>query len=232
MRAGTSPAETFGPYLPPVIGISGAMGAGKSTLAKHLVEVHGYTRMSMAAPGKNMLRALGLTEEDVNGTPAQKMRANPMLGGRSARFAMQSLLTQWGRLMMSPDLWVNAMQVLIVQHQTKSATGKKKPPHAGVVIDDIRFPNEWDMVRRMGGVLWKVRRPDVEPTRTFMDRLFHAPRVGKLIRPLSLFLPFWRPIHESEYHWPDAPSDAEFWNTGDEAEMRTQASTLLLRTQP
>lgn len=219
----------FGPYLPPVIGIVGPMGAGKSTLAKHLVEVHGYTRMSMATPLKNMLRALGLSEEDVNGPQAHRERPSTLLGGKSPRFALQTLGTDWGRRMISPDLWVSAVQALIIQHQTRAATAKKKQPHAGVVIDDIRFPNEWEMVRRLGGSLWRIRRPQVERTRTWLDHFYHG-RWGGLTHPL-VWLRLFKPIHESEYHWPDAPSDAEFDNTGTEAEMRHQASLLLLNSR-
>jgi len=30
-----------------------------------------------------------------------------------------------------------------------------------VVIDDVRFPNEAEMIRRLGGELWLVDRPNV-----------------------------------------------------------------------
>ncbi|WP_346927659.1 hypothetical protein, partial [uncultured Arthrobacter sp.] len=41
-----------------VIGLSGFAGSGKSTVANYLVEEHGFTRLSFAAPLKKMLRTL------------------------------------------------------------------------------------------------------------------------------------------------------------------------------
>ena len=41
-----------------LIGLTGFAGSGKSTVAQYLVEQHGFTRLSFAAPLKKMLRTL------------------------------------------------------------------------------------------------------------------------------------------------------------------------------
>lgn len=202
-----------------VIGICGPMGGGKSTVGKHL-ESLGYTRIPMSTVLKDMLRALGLDELDLNGPPSHRQQPNSLLCGKSPRYAMQSLGTEWARDMIGGDLWVNAIQARIIAHQTKCATRRRKSgePCRGVVIDDIRFPNEWAMMERLGGSLWRIRRPDVERKRTWWDRLMA--RFG-----------FFPRVHESEFHWPDAPVDAEFWNTGSEDDLKTQVTNLLDRYQ-
>ncbi len=205
--------------LPPVIGICGAMGAGKSAVAKELAD-KGYARISMASPLKNMLLTMGLTDADVHGPQEHRSRPSPFLGGKSPRHAMQTLGTQWGRKLISQDLWVNAVQEQIIRHQTKCAAAgtRGKKQCVGVVVEDIRFPNEWAMVQRLGGAVWLIRRPAVECERGWLDRLF------------AWF--GWHPrVHESEYHWPDAPADAEFWNTGTEEELLTEVRRLLQSMQ-
>ena len=50
-----------------IIALTGPKGAGKSTVAQHLVDAHGYHRMRFADPVKRMLRAMGLSVEHIDG---------------------------------------------------------------------------------------------------------------------------------------------------------------------
>jgi hypothetical protein len=50
-----------------LIAFTGLAGSGKSTAAEHLVQAHQFTRLRFAGPIKAMCRALGLTEEQVDG---------------------------------------------------------------------------------------------------------------------------------------------------------------------
>jgi hypothetical protein len=209
--------------LTDVIGLVGATGAGKTVLAERLAPTLGYTRLSMAEPLKEMLLALGLTQTDVNGPPAQRARSHVLLGGKSPRFALQTLGTDWGRNRISPDIWANAVYDRILRKQeTARELGQE---HAGVIIDDLRFPNDWAMLNRLGGVLIRIRRPGIERARTWLDRTYYRWPIGPCRYAARLF--GWRPIHETEYHWPDAPADAEFWNTGTPEELLAQAIAYL-----
>ena len=71
------------------------------------------------------------------------------------RFAMQHLGTEFGRWMYT-DTWTD---LLIRKAQ-------KAKPEDVVVVTDVRFMNEVNCVKEQGGVVWKVRRPEVEPTDT------------------------------------------------------------------
>lgn len=131
-----------------LIGIVGIAGSGKTLIAKHLVERRDYTRMRFADPLKRMLRdGLGLTDEEVDGS--QKSTPNSVFAGRTPRYLMQTLGTEWGRKKVSHDIWVNIW--------------KRDAARAGprVVVDDVRFPNEADAIRSLGGVIWRVYRPGV-----------------------------------------------------------------------
>lgn len=124
-----------------IIGFAGRAGAGKTTAALHLVEHHGFERVRFAGPLKAMMRALGCTEEEVDG--ALKEAPCALLGGRTPRQAMQWLGTEWGRDLIAPDLWTRAWE--------HAVAGKPR-----VVADDVRFPNEAATIRRLGGRVIRI----------------------------------------------------------------------------
>lgn len=125
-----------------LIALTGPAGAGKSTAAKHLVARHGYRVEKFAGPLKDMLRGFGLTERHIEGD--LKEVPCDLLGGKTPRYAMQTLGTEWGRDLISPSLWVDTWS-------SRAATGL-------VVCDDCRFPNEAAAVRALGGVIVRVVR--------------------------------------------------------------------------
>ena len=125
-----------------IIGFSGPAGAGKSTAAKVLVEQRGFRLVKFAGPLKAMMRAMGLGDDHIEG--ALKEVIHPVLGC-TPRHAMQTLGTEWGRNCIDPDLWVN-----LAREDVCSGHGK-------VVLDDVRFENEAEMVRSCGGVIVEVR---------------------------------------------------------------------------
>jgi hypothetical protein len=188
-----------------ILGLVGATGCGKTTLASRLTRDHGFVNLHMGRPLKRMLIALGLSEEDVAGTPEQRERPQALLGGASARRALSTLGTDWGRNMITADLWANAMKVEIEKH-----LGGSHLNPSPIVIDDLRFPNDWSVVQHFGGILLTIRRPSVERSRTPFDQIYHRSSLGRLLRGHGVF--GWQPIHETEFYWPDAPSVAEVWN--------------------
>jgi hypothetical protein len=152
--------EKFKPV--PVIGLySPYVQAGKSTLAEALIYERGFTRIKMADGLKAMLRALlayqGLDDEGITRRieGSSKGEASPWLSGHTPRYAMQTLGTQWARDCMGEDFWVEVASSKI---HTSIAAG------VPVVIDDIRFENEYYMVQMFSaGLMVKVTRPDVDP---------------------------------------------------------------------
>jgi hypothetical protein len=134
-----------------LIALYGPAGAGKTTAANWLIDERGYHRVKFAGPLKAMLKAIGLTEADLEGT--FKERPSALLGGRTPRFAMQTLGTEWGRDLISPTIWIDAWKFKV---QTMLESG------FSVVCDDLRFPNEMDAVLELGGRLVKVTRPTAE----------------------------------------------------------------------
>ncbi|WP_320202819.1 deoxynucleotide monophosphate kinase [Agrobacterium rosae] len=131
--------------LPPVIALTGLAGSGKSTASKCLVEKHGYQLVKFAGPLKDMLRAIGLSEAQIEG----ELKEEPCewLQGATPRHAMQTLGTQWGRACIGTSFWI---ELWVRRVNQIIAEGGR------VVVDDCRFPNEANVVRKLGGVVWKI----------------------------------------------------------------------------
>ena len=133
-----------------IIGLTGLAGSGKSEVAAALREFGGFKRVPLAGPLKSMLETVGFTHAQLWGDE----KATPLadFGGKTPRHIMQTLGTDWGRQMVDQDIWITLWK--------KSVT---VGPHAdyNVVVDDVRFPNEVEAVRALGGQVWRVERPGV-----------------------------------------------------------------------
>lgn len=136
-----------------IILLTGLKGSGKSTVADYLVKDRGFTRVKMAGPLKDMLRAIGLTEDHLEG----ELKEEPldMLGGHTPRWAMQSLGLEWGRNCLHKDLWVD-----LAVGRAKEIVAKG----ASIVIDDMRFNNELRSLKSAfpDSISARVRRSDTK----------------------------------------------------------------------
>lgn len=144
-RRHAHPAST--PVERTIVAFTGLAGSGKSTAAAHLVNHHGYQRVRFAGPLKAMMAALGCTQEQIDGS--EKELPCELLGGKTPRYAMQTIGTEWGRDLIASDLWIRAWNAAVA----------KVPAGLPVVVDDCRFPNEAEAVRAAGGVIIRIERP-------------------------------------------------------------------------
>ena len=134
-----------------LVAFCGYMGSGKSFCADYLVKNFGYTKVKFAKPLKSMLRALGLTERELEGDLKEQPCA--LLNGATPRWAMQTLGTEWGRTLIHENLWGD-----LWQSEVLALLNDQTP----VVVDDCRFPNEAERVRKMGGTLVLIQRPGMD----------------------------------------------------------------------
>jgi hypothetical protein len=135
--------------LPSVIGLIGKAGSGKSATSSFLQRTYLYARAPFAAPLKDMLRVLGLNEQQLNGT-LKEVPTN-LLCGKSPRQAMQLLGSEWGRNLIGPNFWV--------ERWMDNIRGYPR-----IVADDCRFLNEAQAIWDQGGVIVRVVRPDAKTT--------------------------------------------------------------------
>jgi hypothetical protein len=134
-----------------IIGLTGLKGSGKTTVADMLHNQYGFIRRSFASPIKEMLETMGIPQKYIYDVDYKE---TPVPGyGKSARHMMQTLGTEWGRELVSQNIWVKAMESRI--------NGCMRGDD--VVIDDVRFPNECAMVHALKGKVILVHRPGLAP---------------------------------------------------------------------
>lgn len=134
-----------------IIGIAGGKGVGKDTVANILCTRYGFTRMAFGDPIKEALASIFQVDKSFFNDEKVKEVPSALLCGWSPRYLMQTLGTEWGRALVSPDLWVDLL-VSRIEAQSYKFKG------AGVVIPDVRFPSEVQGLRVIGGKIWKVER--------------------------------------------------------------------------
>jgi energy-coupling factor transporter ATP-binding protein EcfA2 len=146
-----------------IIGLVGPKGSGKSTVAKAICHMagkayHGGPRgiiVSFADPLRDMVKAgLGINYENMTNPDMKELPIDDY--GKSARFILQTLGTEWGRKTIHPDIWANAWKRKVLKEASTS--------DAVIVSDDVRFQNEADIIRGMGGKLIRVYRDGMEFT--------------------------------------------------------------------
>lgn len=149
-----------------LIGLCGLAGSGKSTIADTLVLSYGFRRHRFAGPLKDMLKAIGLTDAHVDG----ELKTLPceLLGNNSPRFAMQTLGTEWGRTFMGPNFWVNL---------ARDRVRRDLESGHSVVLDDVRFQSEVDMVHELHGKVVRVERPGLKAGSHVSEALAFEPDV-------------------------------------------------------
>lgn len=167
---------------PVIIGLSGPAGSGKDTIADLLVVDAGFTKIAFADPLRSEVAvAFGidpgiLSQRETKELPLHclalshchddgfviRMGAAHALAGlpfdlrapRSPRWTMQHWGTDYRRNQRQ-DYWVNKAREWAHSLQ-------RNAPNCRIVITDVRFADEAELVRQLGGQLWQITRPDLD----------------------------------------------------------------------
>lgn len=136
------------------IGLCGFKGSGKSTIAKHLVDKHKFVETTFSGPLKDIVAILyGFDRNMLNGdTPKTRIARETLrdpIWNRTGREALQFVGTEIFRKHHDTDTWSriakrNIVNLLIAGNN--------------VVVSDLRFSNEYDLIKRNGGQIWRVDR--------------------------------------------------------------------------
>jgi hypothetical protein len=134
---------------PKLIGFAGRLGSGKTLAADLLCAKYGFMKVKFAKPIKDMMRSLGLDDRHIEG----ELKDEPcdILDGETPRWAMQSLGTEWGRSLISENLWLNRWKRIVEENLNLNNN---------VVVDDLRFPNELKAVQELSGQVIVLLRND------------------------------------------------------------------------
>lgn len=192
-----------------LIGLSGYAQSGKDTVGSLLVEHQGFLRLAFADKVKEALYAInpvvGLNTK--TGNPVYLKNFIDSLPGsfnqkwdrakelEEVRRLLQRLGTEAGRKILGPNVWVDPVMEGIYNNLRDGITR--------FVITDCRFPNEAEVIKKRGGHMIRVVRPETGPAR---DSKGH--------------------VHESEIALDSWPFDYHIYNEGTLSDLQVKVSNL------
>lgn len=153
-----------------LIGLVGRKRVGKDTVAFYLENRYKYKKISLADPIREMIevffRSLGIEKKDFGNLfyGDAKDIPNENLFGRTPRYLLQSLGTEWGRTLVDPNVWIECALRVYDRSPQK------------MVVSDVRFQNEADAIVARGGKLIKIHNPRAKidnshPSEIMVDKI-------------------------------------------------------------
>jgi hypothetical protein len=153
---------TTGPVIY-ILGLLAKSGHGKTTVARHLVDLHGAQIRSLAAPMKRAVRSVfGFSDGQLWGSQADK-EAIDRRYGFSPRWLLQRLGTEGLRAEFGEDVHLRALLNGLRREEAARPDGSP----VLYIVDDVRFPNDARFVAEGGGdhrgAVLKIVSTDVAP---------------------------------------------------------------------
>lgn len=142
-----------------LIGFIGPKGSGKDTCADYVCNRYMFKKVSYADCLKRACKELFImSDEQLYGTQEQKETPDLRWFGATPRTILQYVGTdllrnQLEKIMpgLGKDIFINNFRLWY-----KNQDEKMK-----VVIADVRFQNEADTIKELGGILMKIERPNL-----------------------------------------------------------------------
>jgi len=196
-----------------IIGLCGLIGSGKGTVADILVDEHKFEKISFADKLKDAVSVLfdwdremleGETsesrfwreQEDTFWTKETGRKITP-------RLVLQEFGTDCMRNGFFDGVWVSFVRKRIIEN-----------PEINFVIPDVRFVNEADIIKGLGGKVWCVKRGP--------DPLWFRQYVDLDIEPTD--------VHSSEWRWAKVAFDHNIYNEGTIDDLKSQVQGRLAST--
>lgn len=132
-----------------LIGLSGKKQSGKSTIANHLMDKHGFFEVSWAYPIKEIIgrRLFGFSEEELYGSLKDSINPTWKATPRQAYQYAGSVFREF-----YPDFWV-----ILGLRRINNLLEKNR----NVVVSDCRYLNEALAIKSLGGYILRIERENI-----------------------------------------------------------------------
>lgn len=164
--------------LPRVIGFTGKAKSGKDTAAAVLSSYIGSgncTTIAFADPLKQIAMIFGFTKDQCY--DQTKKEIEDEFWNITPRKFLQIIGTECFRNNFRTDCWTKLLEKRVLDIKTRMEQGELVPWL--ILVTDVRFPNEVECIKQLGGVVVKVTRPSIDtsgtmykhPSEIFIDEL-------------------------------------------------------------
>jgi|TARA_A100001388_G_scaffold158212_1_gene118007 hypothetical protein len=196
-----------------IIGLCGLIGSGKGTVADILVDEHNFEKISFADKLKDAVSVLfdwdramleGETSESRVWREQEDSFWTKETGRKiTPRLVLQEFGTDCMRNGFFDGVWVSFVRKKIIEN-----------PEQNFCIPDVRFTNEAEIIKGMGGKIWCVKRGP--------DPLWFRQYVDLDIEPTD--------VHPSEWRWAKVSFDHNIYNEGTIDDLKSQVQGRLAST--
>lgn len=178
-----------------LIGLAGAAGSGKDTVAEMILDQVAGVRMAFADPLKRAAREIfGLTDEQMTKRDL-KEQVIPYWG-LSPRQILQRLGTECIREQFGRDTWLKRASLSLAMVEAN------RPRPSVVVFADVRFQEEARWIQQHGGIVVQIHRPGVQsvaghsseqgvPNELLDSLIVNAGGIDDLRTTVATYLPIW-----------------------------------------
>lgn len=207
-----------------LIGLLGFAGAGKGTVADIMIEDYAYHKLAFADTLKDITSHIfgwdrKLLEGDTEVSRAFREKLDDFWSARfgreiTPRIILQQIGTEAMRDVIDQNIWVYSLEQKIKHTNSEN-----------IVITDVRFPNEIDLIRKLGGKLIRVRR-GAEPV-WYQTALYQNTNEIEAWNDERAMQYRYPDIHISEWAWIGSQVDGTIHNEGTKQDLRRAVEKCL-----
>lgn len=128
-----------------IYGFSGKLGTGKNYIAERIFSKMLHPKPTVVLAFADQIKIDGITKKGLDRDKCWNKK------DKETRMALQKIGTEEGRDVFGNDCWTKNIKEWIIMHILR---GIKR-----VIITDVRFYNEFDFIKSIGGTLIKVHSP-------------------------------------------------------------------------
>jgi len=191
-----------------LISLSGLIGSGKDTVSDYLVTECGYTRESFAGPLKDAVSVIFNWDREMLEGKTAEARARREVVDRwwAKRLDIPHLTPRWVLQHFGTEVCRNnfhdAIWIASLENKLHGLEGKD------IVVSDVRFINELEMLEKIGAKTVRVFRGD---NPEWWETALAVPKYDEALVKMQTV---YGSIHQSEWDWAPHKFDVLLSNNG------------------